>query len=111
MLLGLADVGAAAKLSLRAGRLRTEVVAEVGGLPLDAPVGGQLEALLRTAVRLHLDLGHDGARKYIDLEPLGKRFHASSITLPHRPLVQPFLMPFLMPFLVSFLVPFLVPFY
>src|SRR5436305_15280040 len=58
MLLGLADVVAPPQLALRAGRLRTEVMAEISLLPLDAALGRQLEALLGAAVRLHLVLGH-----------------------------------------------------
>src|SRR5215471_11451796 len=58
MLLRLADVVAPAQLALGARRLGPEVVAQVSLLPLDAPTGGQLEALLRAAVRLHLVLGH-----------------------------------------------------
>src|SRR6266496_810416 len=58
MLLRLADVSTMAQLTLGARRLRAEVVAEIRPLPLDAPLGGQLEALLRATVRLHLVLGH-----------------------------------------------------
>src|SRR3954468_9510999 len=69
MLLGLADVIASAQLALGAGALRPEVVAQISLLPLDAALGRQLEALLRAAVRLHLDLGH-ARRGSISISPV-----------------------------------------
>src|SRR5579862_2370233 len=59
MLLRLADVTTTAEAALRRRRLVREAVAQVRLLALDAPVGSQLEALLRAAVRLHLYLGHE----------------------------------------------------
>src|SRR4051812_23846693 len=69
MLLRLADVGAAAEVALGSGALRAEVVAQIRPLPLDAALCRQFEALLRAAVRLHLDLGHGSGAVYRSANP------------------------------------------
>src|SRR5664279_3231276 len=58
VLLRLGDVSALAKLSLGAGLLVGKDMAQVGALALDATGGRELKALLDSALRLHLQLGH-----------------------------------------------------
>src|SRR4029079_1037748 len=84
MLLGLADVGAPAQLALCARRLRSEVVAQISLLPLDAALGRQLEALLRAAVGLHLVLGH-GRRGSISISRLWARVPWLRTLIRRRP--------------------------